>query len=501
MQRFTLLLPALLLAAAPLFAEVKLEIGPDTTVIDGPLNPDGTINYLAYLNQKLSEGVTPENNFAVDVAMVMPPDVWPSQTFRERLFEGLGVPMPDDGPYFHRFNVFGLEEKDVQSESERLEKIKKIINGPWSAAEHPEVEHWLDQHEEVLNQIARAIHKEDFFMPLLAAEGDPEMIYAVSLPWLTTMRGLSMAFIARAQWKIGAGDLQGAWADTAVVHQIANRLMHEPLAISRMVGFSCHRMGVNVVKDLASSANLNIRVSDQIRAGYQLYSVFPGDQAYLNISERMMSLDAVLNCMANDGESPIASNSIRPFLNAGDYDPNFTLKTINAYINKLIEANACPDPLERLRAVEAVADETSALISLVGRMLENDITAYASMQEQIEASSANTVIATYMFIDLFDNGHVSITKLQITTQEQLKLAPVALAIGGYHAEHGAYPPDLHALVPAYLDSLPTDFATGELPVYKVEDGAAIVYSLGTDLEDDGGVDDLNEGDIVFRIQR
>ena len=39
------------------WAEYKLEIGPDTTVIAGPMNPDGTINYLAYLNEKLSEGV------------------------------------------------------------------------------------------------------------------------------------------------------------------------------------------------------------------------------------------------------------------------------------------------------------------------------------------------------------------------------------------------------------------------------------------------------------
>ena len=95
----------------------------------------------------------------------------------------------------------------------------------------------------------------------------------------------------------------------------------------------------------------------------------------------------------------------------------------------------------------------------------------------------------------------AVYQTQARINMRFALAPLALAIGGYHAEHGEYPPDLHALVPAYLDSLPTDFATGELPVYRVEDGAAVVYSLGTDLEDDGGTDDMTDGDIVFRIQR
>ena len=104
MPRPILLALVFLLSApglAPAHAEIALEIGPDTTVIDGPINPDGTINYLAYLNQKLSKGVTPENNFAVDVAMVMPPapEGWPSEAFREKVFKGLGVKKPVEGPF------------------------------------------------------------------------------------------------------------------------------------------------------------------------------------------------------------------------------------------------------------------------------------------------------------------------------------------------------------------------------------------------------------------
>ena len=40
--------------------KVELEIGKDTTYITGPLNEDGTVNYVAHINAQLSEGVTPD---------------------------------------------------------------------------------------------------------------------------------------------------------------------------------------------------------------------------------------------------------------------------------------------------------------------------------------------------------------------------------------------------------------------------------------------------------
>lgn len=44
---------------------VRVTISKETTYITEPLRPDGYPDYIRYLNKKLSEGVTPENNAAV----------------------------------------------------------------------------------------------------------------------------------------------------------------------------------------------------------------------------------------------------------------------------------------------------------------------------------------------------------------------------------------------------------------------------------------------------
>ena len=53
---------ALILAGLAIFnywpVHEKIIISPETTVIDGPVNPNGTINYVAYLNAKYAEGTT-----------------------------------------------------------------------------------------------------------------------------------------------------------------------------------------------------------------------------------------------------------------------------------------------------------------------------------------------------------------------------------------------------------------------------------------------------------
>jgi hypothetical protein len=51
-------------------------------------------------------------------------------------------------------------------------------------------------------------------------------------------------------------------------------------------------------------------------------------------------------------------------------------------------------------------------------------------------------------------------------QTSMGAAGLAVALRRYRIDHGSYPPDLSALVPAYLGELPNDMATGRPPIYS-----------------------------------
>lgn len=74
-------------------------------------------------------------------------------------------------------------------------------------------------------------------------------------------------------------------------------------------------------------------------------------------------------------------------------------------------------------------------------------------------------------------------------------ALVALACLAFHADRGAWPVALAELVPAYLPSVPLDPFSGAPLVYRLQDGAPVLYSVAADRVDDGGlepVDDLGQ---------
>jgi hypothetical protein len=77
---------------------------------------------------------------------------------------------------------------------------------------------------------------------------------------------------------------------------------------------------------------------------------------------------------------------------------------------------------------------------------------------------------------------------------------VAIALDLHRRRHGAWPADLDPLVPDLLPAVPPDRLDGRPLRYTVEDGRAIVYSIGADRDDDGGRVPTSELHSPLRVQ-
>jgi hypothetical protein len=75
-------------------------------------------------------------------------------------------------------------------------------------------------------------------------------------------------------------------------------------------------------------------------------------------------------------------------------------------------------------------------------------------------------------------------------------ALAALAIAEYQRDHGVWPPNLEALVPTYLPHLPIDQFTGQPPRYRITVEGPVLYSVGVDRDDDGGLPIVNEKGMI-----
>jgi len=95
-------------------------------------------------------------------------------------------------------------------------------------------------------------------------------------------------------------------------------------------------------------------------------------------------------------------------------------------------------------------------------------------------------------------------------QMRVGLAIIALDLKAYKHERGEYPEALSDLRQASEDGYAEDVFSGEPVVYRREGEGFVAYSLGPDLDDDGGISlreaaagksNWDDGDVVWRCER
>jgi hypothetical protein len=82
-------------------------------------------------------------------------------------------------------------------------------------------------------------------------------------------------------------------------------------------------------------------------------------------------------------------------------------------------------------------------------------------------------------------------------QSSADLAHVACALERHRLAHGSYPDSLDTLTPQFIENIPHDLINGQpLHYHRTDDGQFILYSVGWNEKDDGGVVSLRESGSV-----
>ena len=96
-------------------SRVAVTISKETTYIIEPLREDGYPDYVAALNNRMSEGVTPENNASVLLWQAIGPGEINAND-REKYFQMLGIPpLPENGDYYITPDKYLARRKDPRN--------------------------------------------------------------------------------------------------------------------------------------------------------------------------------------------------------------------------------------------------------------------------------------------------------------------------------------------------------------------------------------------------
>ncbi|MCD4825908.1 MAG: hypothetical protein K8S55_15050 [Phycisphaerae bacterium] len=508
---------------------VKIVISKETTFVDGPVNSDGTINYVKALNEQFAKGVTPENNAAPLLLKALGPLLL-NISIREETLCRLELKAADvnSDHYFITWDNRAKINKPAKSQAAAgpgkpklskkvsLEDVRQMLR---KGQVHPELQSWLAANAEALRLVEKATTRPRYYMPMVS-RCNPPMLLDVILPSIQRYREAARALVTRAMLKLHKGDVDGAWQDILTTHRFARLVQQGPFTTQQFVAFAIDSIAAEGGIALATSGRLTpqkARLMLQDIAALQLVGNIVDS---FDRSERFCALDFIM--MFSRGQAidygwvSNNSNNNRSLLSGAikmlggrigaqndsqdvsfsNLDWNEMLREANSWYDRWVKTSRLPRFQGRAEAQKAL----DADIEKLRLMADQGLTARWLLlklggrpcRTARSREAAKFVIAILMPL----SGRA--IDIQDASRIKFEIEKTAIALAWFHGENSRWPAGLGELVPKYLPAAPADCFSRNPLVYKPTKQGYILYSVGINQRDDGGVNNGAGGkdDIV-----
>lgn len=486
---------------APAKPRVLVTISKATTYITEPLRPDGYPDYLTALNQRMSKGMTAENNAAVPFWKAMGPGAIPSRC-RERYFRMIGIPPPPEkGEHFVTSNALMMMRHESKSGAEvaapqevLLDQMGIALKCPWSKQKFPFWAEWLQVNEKPIALLAEACRRPRRYEPLISGDDKAGILIASLLPGAQESREAARAFAMRAMLRVGEGKIDEAWSDLMDCHRIARLCDEGAFFVDGLVAISIDGMAQAGDRALLQYGKLTAAQIAKMRGDLAKLRGMSATADRLDLAERFSLLDATSavarggpSCLGNlatfdtsgNPKSVIGSLTDSLLVSAVDWD--IPLRIVNSWYDRTVAVARMPNRAERgketskfekdIRAMaERVKDPKSFSLSLLGNPRR-------AISERVGQ----------MLVSLLFPAFQGALAAEDRQAMQRDITGLAFALAAYRVEHGSYPTMLGELVPHYMNEVPKDIFNNHANLhYTLQGGGYLLYSVGINGEDDGG---------------
>ncbi len=447
--------------------------GKDTTVLDGPLDAGGLINYETALNERLRGKTTADTNAVVLLLKAFGPKP-EGRPMHPDVYRWLGTtPPPDEGDYLLKTHEYFREEVQGQNQQAFHERQSELRNRPWTAADDPKTFDWVTANEKPLAVAAEAARRPHYFHPLVSRTPDGargSMIGAL-LPLVQKCREIASVLSLRVMMRCGDKKYDVAWADVLTMHRLARLTGQGGTLIESLVGFAIDSIARNSALRLLEAARPTAKQALAWRDELAKLPPFSSLADKVDVSERFTFLD-VCQFIRRDGAEALKGlfdgnnrDEAQEVLAASlpRLDWNKALRAGNGWYDRLAAVLRQPARAERVAALQVIDAELKEL-----------------NRERTALDLGERLVV--MFIPTVSKVSEAADRQEV----QFRTEVLAFALAAHFADKKSYPVKLADLVPKYAAAIPGDLYSGKELIYKSSAAGYELYSVGPNGTDDGG---------------
>jgi hypothetical protein len=308
---------------------------------------------------------------------------------------------------------------------------------------------------------------------------------------LAKIKAICQRLNLQACAELAAGQTDKAPADVKLMLYLADSIKTEPFLISYLVRVACFQIAVQPVWEGLAEHRWTPAQLQELQTRFQQYN-FLADLDQSLKEERTFGIQEI-DHIKKQGLGAFDDLSI--IENGGDIEDIGRMTWHKRFLNFLgrIMPAGWYDQ-ERLKYCTFFDAQMKGAIDMTGEMVfPTRITSnYGELAPQIAAPSFPTPVSSFLHHQALAAGTaeflMKMPAKAAVPQTAANQAAIACALERYRLANGQFPETLEALTPQFISRLPNDVIGGQPYKYRrTGDGQFVLYSIGWNEEDDGGV--------------
>ncbi len=345
------------------------------------------------------------------------------------------------------------------------------------------IEKWLNDNNEIF-ELVIAGAKKPYCWQTYGEGGEITEMMSILMPNLSGIKKLARALIWRARLRAEQGRFKDAFVDMKSCYRRGQHIRGDKTLVEQLVGIAIQALSVRTIRDIVGGYEIDSTILADFQRDFE--QIIADENFTISLkAERLFMYDEIQRCFTSDriGKGHLY---VPRFREISDMSSNYEYEEVGVepFLLDLVYSAPFlfghPNKEETLKSVNEFYDycEQLSLKTAVQRHAESD----AIDDKFKELLGGNIFLGTLVPAV----GRVIEIGNRLPTDVGATLTMIA--IFRYKSDAGRYPQNLNQLVTdGYLEQLPIDSYSDKPLSYKKTEDNFILYSIGPDFKDDGGV--------------
>jgi len=364
---------------------------------------------------------------------------------------------------------------------------------------------WIQEQEDALELVVEGSRRPYYWRTYKSGGDNPDVMLGVLLPNLSDFRRLAYVLRLRAGLRAEQGRYEEAFDDMKSCYCFGQHLRGDKFLVEQLVGMAFEVISVQTIRDIAGRYKIDSKLLTDIHRNFE--QIIAGEDFITSLeAERLFIYDEIQRCFTDGrfGGGHLYLSRISAL--ASDYQDDVE--------EMVIETIFSPQQWPRAVKVLFAHPDKEQTRETADRYYDFWTRLYRKTPGQIKAEGIDAekealeIIEGNIFLQILAPALTRVNIIAYRRKTEVHATVAVLALLRYQKDKGSFPEDLEQLISAgYLKQPPDDVFSEKPLVYRNTEEDFILYSVGPDFIDDGGVSSKDrkgqdapwreDGDTIF----